>query len=214
MSFDSIGNLQNRRNSILKGFINNGLEKAKSGIYADTPQNRKLGRVGQKYGGKKQEEDDKGKIKLNIKDGVATLLKVSSPQDGAFISTFSLVEDYKDWKEDVLEEVGDEYGNKLSNVKKTLNHFEQNVRGKIIEERDLLTDDEADDEIDLEDKYEVEKTYPISKLQDTDIDIPKGAKYFMILPVDYNRGTTADIGIAFMTKEGKKHYSKHLAGDY
>lgn len=33
----------------------NHIEKARSGVYADTAENRKLGRVGQQYGGKKQE---------------------------------------------------------------------------------------------------------------------------------------------------------------
>lgn len=33
------------------------LEKARSGVYADTAENRKLGRVGQQYGGKKNEEE-------------------------------------------------------------------------------------------------------------------------------------------------------------
>jgi len=35
------------------------LEKAKSGIYEDTPENRKLGRVGKKYGSKKETIEDK-----------------------------------------------------------------------------------------------------------------------------------------------------------
>lgn len=34
--------------------LNEELEKARSGIYADTAENRKLNRVGQQYGGKKQ----------------------------------------------------------------------------------------------------------------------------------------------------------------
>lgn len=34
---------------------NGDLMKAKSGTYLDTPENRKLGRVGQKYGGSKEE---------------------------------------------------------------------------------------------------------------------------------------------------------------
>lgn len=33
------------------------IEKARSGVYADTAENRKLHRVGQQYGGKKQEEE-------------------------------------------------------------------------------------------------------------------------------------------------------------
>lgn len=39
------------------------IEKARSGIYADTAENRRLHRVGQRYGGKKQEEEEHGKPK-------------------------------------------------------------------------------------------------------------------------------------------------------
>ena len=39
------------------------IEKARSGVYADTAKNRKLQRVGQQYGGKKQEEEEHGKPK-------------------------------------------------------------------------------------------------------------------------------------------------------
>lgn len=60
---------------IEKGEDGEELEKAKSGTYTDTSLNRKLGRVGQKYGSKKQSTDDgdgagkssKGVTKDNIK---------------------------------------------------------------------------------------------------------------------------------------------------
>lgn len=39
------------------------IEKAKSGVYADTPENRKLGRVGQQYGSKKQ-DDQPAKVEI------------------------------------------------------------------------------------------------------------------------------------------------------
>ena len=39
------------------------LEKAKSGVYADTSENRRLKRVGQQYGSKKEEEQGKSKTK-------------------------------------------------------------------------------------------------------------------------------------------------------
>ena len=39
------------------------IEKARSGVYADTAENRKLQRVGQHYGSKKQEEQSQGKQK-------------------------------------------------------------------------------------------------------------------------------------------------------
>ena len=48
--------------TILKSFgveDNSDIEKARSGIYDDTPENRKLGRVGQKYGNEKKEAQKK-----------------------------------------------------------------------------------------------------------------------------------------------------------
>lgn len=60
-NFINIGEI--KRKSILKGFVNLGesedIEKAKSGVYTDDAENRKLNRVGQHYGSKKQ-EDSKG----------------------------------------------------------------------------------------------------------------------------------------------------------
>lgn len=44
------------------------IEKARSGIYADTAENRKLQRVGQHYGSKKQEEPSQGKPKGSDED--------------------------------------------------------------------------------------------------------------------------------------------------
>jgi len=44
----------------------NIIEKARSGVYADTPENRKKGRVGSKFGGEKKPElDSKGKKLLD-----------------------------------------------------------------------------------------------------------------------------------------------------
>ena len=44
------------------------IEKARSGVYADNEENRKLHRVGQQYGGKKQEEPSKDKPKSKEED--------------------------------------------------------------------------------------------------------------------------------------------------
>ena len=44
------------------------IEKARSGVYADNEENRKLHRVGQQYGGKKQEEPSKDKPKAKEED--------------------------------------------------------------------------------------------------------------------------------------------------
>lgn len=53
--------LENHRSLVAKN-INESFEKARSGIYADTSENRKLGRVGMKYGEKKKEEQDSYRI--------------------------------------------------------------------------------------------------------------------------------------------------------
>jgi hypothetical protein len=44
--------------NILKGFseVDDILEKARSGVYADNAENRKLQRVGQKFGSEKKED--------------------------------------------------------------------------------------------------------------------------------------------------------------
>lgn len=60
---DIIDNIQRtlglQRQSILKAFgVEDGLEKAKSGIYKNTFENRKLGRIGQKYGIKEENEEE------------------------------------------------------------------------------------------------------------------------------------------------------------
>lgn len=48
-----------RGENILKAFDINIIEKARSGIYDNTFENRKLGRVGQKYGSKKEKDEIK-----------------------------------------------------------------------------------------------------------------------------------------------------------
>ena len=50
---------------IQKSFIDNELEK---GVYKDTPQNRKLGRVGATYGDKKKEEHETQNDKKSNKE--------------------------------------------------------------------------------------------------------------------------------------------------
>lgn len=46
----------NHINSMIDWSLDDLILKARSGVYANTPENRKLGRVGQKYGTKKEEE--------------------------------------------------------------------------------------------------------------------------------------------------------------
>ena len=55
------------------------IEKARSGVYADNEENRKLNRVGQKYGGKKQEEEGHDKPK-----GKEDESKSKQPKDERF----------------------------------------------------------------------------------------------------------------------------------
>lgn len=55
----------NKGNVILKNF-NPEFEKARSGVYLNTSENRKLGRVGQKYGVERHSEEEKNKHRENI----------------------------------------------------------------------------------------------------------------------------------------------------
>ena len=65
---DILKHREDIKNNILKSFktdlekSENGsdIEKARSGVYADTAENRKLNRVGQQYGSKKQEDEPNG----------------------------------------------------------------------------------------------------------------------------------------------------------
>jgi len=50
-----------KQNTILSGFTDLDIEKARAGVYADTPENQKLHRVGQKYGASKSEDSKEGK---------------------------------------------------------------------------------------------------------------------------------------------------------
>ena len=54
--------------NIAKSFEND-IEKARSGVYEDTPENRRLNRVGQQYGSKKKEEEPAGKSKSGGESG-------------------------------------------------------------------------------------------------------------------------------------------------
>ena len=53
------------QSQICKSF-NTDIEKAKSGVYADTAENRKLGRVGQQYGSEKREDKRETKTANNL----------------------------------------------------------------------------------------------------------------------------------------------------
>lgn len=50
---------------IEKSILNERLEKSRSGIYADTSENRRKHRVGQKYGSEKKEEEKPEKTSSN-----------------------------------------------------------------------------------------------------------------------------------------------------
>jgi hypothetical protein len=63
------------QNNILKSF-NCDIEKAKSGVYADTLENKRLGRVGQKYGHTQKQNNITSyrKISERVKDDINSLI--------------------------------------------------------------------------------------------------------------------------------------------
>lgn len=60
---------------------NINIQKARSGVYADNAKNRRLNRVGQAYGHKKQEEMPKGKVSTKIEDEPSDKKGTSEKQD-------------------------------------------------------------------------------------------------------------------------------------
>ena len=62
---------------IEKSILNERLEKSRSGIYADTSENRRKHRVGQKYGSEKKEEEKPEKTSSNEKDPAKELEAVN-----------------------------------------------------------------------------------------------------------------------------------------
>lgn len=62
---------------IEKSILNERLEKSRSGIYADTSENRRKHRVGQKYGSEKKEEEKPEKSSFNEKDPAKELEAVN-----------------------------------------------------------------------------------------------------------------------------------------
>lgn len=64
-----LGVMDNIEKSFGTGFdLNDELEKARSGVYADNAANRKLNRVGQKYGSEKKPDEPKGGSKQPSKE--------------------------------------------------------------------------------------------------------------------------------------------------
>ena len=146
---------------------------------------------------------------------IDALLAQSQPQKGRFIGAFSLCKDYKDWKAEMSQLIIEDFGN--NEVDEALpdffKDFEDNVRGEIVHEEEFFEDSDPDDFM-IDDRFEMEKVYPFSTLRKTALDRPDPKfTHFMILPVDYNRGGD-DIGVAWLTKKGRKYYSQYLTGDY
>jgi len=76
-----------RKDFIEKSFdytCDNFIEKARSGVYKDTPENRKLGRVGQKYGGKKEDNNK------SQKDNPLTLKEKTEKLRNILINKFGI----------------------------------------------------------------------------------------------------------------------------
>jgi hypothetical protein len=162
--------------------------------------------------------------KMRTKDRqimIDALLMHNQPQKGFFIGTFDLCKNYQDWKVKTVEEIllfPEFFENKdilLSDVKVDtfFKDFEENVKGEIVHEEEFFEDSDPDDFM-IDDRFEMEKVYPFSTLRKTALDRPDPKfTHFMILPVDYNRGGD-DIGVAWLTKKGRKYYSQYLTGDY
>lgn len=63
------------------------IEKARSGIYADNAENRRLNRVGQRYGSSKQQESSNGNVRRKLSDE-----EIESMSDGDLIKRYNIPE--------------------------------------------------------------------------------------------------------------------------
>lgn len=143
------------------------------------------------------------------------LLLLSQPQKGKFVGAFELCEEYAAWKGYSYDEIA--MNPNCHSTEKELDafflDFEANVKGEIVQGERFFEDSDPDD-FDIDGRFEMEKVYPFSTLRKTSLDRPDPKfTHFMILPVDYNRGGD-DIGIAWLTKKGRKFYAQYLTGDY
>jgi hypothetical protein len=161
--------------------------------------------------------------KEEMKAVAETILQISEPQKGKFIGAYGLCASYEFWKIDIMDEIDQKVKEMGFKKEAILSHyrtintffkdFEEQVKGEIVDEGDFF-DENDEGEGELDDRFNMETVYPCSVLKKTTIEVPEGFTHFMILPVDYNRNFSTDIGIAWMTRKGKKNYSQYLTGDY
>ena len=106
------------------------LEKARHGRYADTAKNRRLHRVGQEYGSKKQEDPELGK-KPQAQQEVEQPKK---ERNGDSVKReLELLEEHKD---SIIEKYGEKaYNKKVESLKKEGEDFEQKETVKELKER-------------------------------------------------------------------------------
>ena len=116
---DILKHREDIKNNILKSFQvdlqkseENDIEKARSGVYSDTAENRKLSRVGQKYGSKKNDvietRYNNGQLqsRTTYKDGKLNGLREEWHDNGQP----GIRETYKDGKLEGLRETWDKDG--------------------------------------------------------------------------------------------------------
>jgi hypothetical protein len=147
------------------------------------------------------------------------LVEAFQSQQGTFIGAYNLTHNYEEHKDEMLAEM---LQNLRFDFESFWKEFDSHVKGVVVEEVDLLTEEEIkkgeEDELYWMDnpKFgDIEKCYPVSELKDTNVEVPNGFEYFKVLPVDYNRpGFPTEIVLAFLTETGKNEYAQYLTGDY
>jgi hypothetical protein len=160
-----------RKDFIEKSFdysCDNLIEKARSGVYKDTPENRKLGRVGMKYGGKKEKPTKN--IKKEDHKGEPLSYKLS--EDHEYFVRFSdhIEEDLKrgwsSWNfggDGVEAESAYDLGNEIKEIKENLDEGEETEYS--ISGFDILIDENIKIDIDYDSvsinngEYEIKELY-------------------------------------------------------
>lgn len=137
-------NQEETKKNIVKGFIDcddlfseENIEKARSGIYSDNAENRRLNRVGQRYGSVKKEEPKKHKESANNNKGIEEHAKETSTENLKKVANNEKAPDdlsddftqlYNLWDSNFGSEDVDENGKEWEEVQR--DYYKNNKEGK------------------------------------------------------------------------------------
>ncbi|WP_462342681.1 hypothetical protein [Phocaeicola plebeius] len=105
--------------TLIENQILSDIEKARSGVYENNRKNRKLGRVGQKYGSQKQNEEKEKKDSSDAKEKV----KEEEKKRGYRLDDSAIIKDPNKTKAEKISEIKDKYAKLMKKHADELNRM-------------------------------------------------------------------------------------------